>query len=168
MHLATIYDRSMITVTSVSEGAGDRMNYELAVDGVKRATLSLQKYFQPTIGIYRDGRLAVWGGSDVAVGSLQAAPFIQVSLPEPVYAMYRAGHGWIAVAEISVYVLNESLIIVQRRIHKEVIVKSYWAGTALVIEDFAGETLRAAVDGDALDISDFEGDAANTAKGGVS
>lgn len=162
MHLASIFDRSMITITLISEGTGDRVNYDLAVDGVKSATLSLQKYFQPTIGLYQDGRWAVWAGSDVAVGWLQAGPFISVSLPEPVHAIYRTGYGWIAVAEISVYVLNESLIIVQRRIHKEVIVKSYWAGSTLVIEDFAGETLRARVDDDAPHISDFEGDAANT------
>jgi hypothetical protein len=154
-----VYDRSTITIVPVpGESSDSSMSviYEISIDGVRCASVRLQKYFPPALGVYPDGRCAIWGGVDIAVAATLAGPFVHATLPEPVHAIYRLSNGWIIVAEISVYVLDDVLEIVQRRIHNEVIVRSFWDGASLIVGDFAGEFFCLAVNEAALEAGDFQ------------
>ncbi|HEV7922693.1 MAG TPA: hypothetical protein VGR02_18060 [Thermoanaerobaculia bacterium] len=141
-------------LSPTEELTGQRRHYDITIDGVARGQVLLEHYFKPTTGIYGE-EVAVWAGRDVAIGSLREGPFRQIALPEPLLAVYRLRAGWLVVAEISVYLLDEALTVVLRRIHNEVLMSSSWSDSQLLVRDFAGRVLRLDVDESALSAGDF-------------
>lgn len=143
-----------VTISPTDQLTGRRRHYEVAIDGVKRGEVRLEHYFPPATRTYDDGDVAIWAGRDVAFGSLTGS-WRQIELPEPLLDVYRLRAGWLAVAEISVYLLNQDLEVVIRRIHHEVLMSSSWSAGQLVVHDFAGRVLQLDIDQDELSAGDF-------------
>lgn len=154
MQYTLVISRSRLTISPTDKVTDARRHYDITIDGASRGQARLEHYFVPAVGVYGN-EVAIWAGRDAAFGSLADGPFRQIVLPEPLEAVYRLRAGWLAAAEISVYLLNDGLEVVLQRIHNEVLISSWWSDGVLTVRDFAGRRLRLEIDEVALAASEF-------------
>ena len=150
-----VLDRTVVSIIDSGVEEGERRLYRILVDGHARGPIRLQRFFVPSIGVYDEGRFAAWCGTSFILSSIEDRPHRSVDCPEPIYAVYRVRHGWCVIGELSVFMLDEGLTIVARRMHDEIITASSWSKGELELSDFYEVRLRLSVDEDTMTLGEF-------------
>ena len=120
----------------------DERTFELLIDGLPRGEFGLQPWDQPCISVGAT-HVAVWGGHDVYVTPLSDGALSHVDSEWSVSAVYLLADRWCVVSELSVALIDPSSgAEVASFEHDEVLLRSWWSGDDLIVEDFEKRRIR--------------------------
>lgn len=146
MFTRIVVGRTEISVVQNRDPGAGGNPFDIIVDGRVLATVELDRYYPPSIGVYEEDRIAVWAGARAVFGTEQTNSWRAVAFGEPVHAIYRVSSGWCVVTELTVFTVNESGQVVSELGHREVITSSRWTDETLVLEDFEGNVFALQID----------------------
>ena len=120
----------------------EERRFEIEIDEILIGEICLFAWHQPRISI-SSSHLVVWGGTRVYIVPLTGGTLHLFQQKEEVHAAYPVGNLWCFVCELSVRLFDPAKgVEVARFAHHEVLMRSWWSGDSLVVEDFEGRRMR--------------------------
>lgn len=136
-----IVDRRTIALTEHLIADDERL-FKLEIDEASIGEVCFPVWEQPKIAVSHS-HLVVWGGMRVYIVPLKGGALHQFKQEEPIDAAYPIGSLWCFVCELSVRFFDPAKGgEVARFEHNEVLMRSWWSGDSLVVEDFEGRRIR--------------------------
>lgn len=116
----------------------DERRFLIAINGVSAGEVVFPKY-QP-FGVVLDGdSFAIWAGPKIFVKSESLTHLIGFEQSDEIQTAYPLEYYWCLVCETSIVLWSPLTGELARYQHNEVIMKNWWLGDQLMVEDFEGE-----------------------------
>ena len=115
--------------------------FKLEIDETSIGEVYFPIWEHPRIAV-SSSHVVIWGGTSLYIIPLTGGALHQFDQDEPVHAAYPVGNRWCFVCELSVRLFNPTKgVEVARFEHNEVLMRSWWSGDSLVVEDFEGRRM---------------------------